>query len=128
MKIVSKERVEIDVRAQPQPIIGVDKVQIRAVFDVYIPAHRAHLQTKNSRDATLIQKEEFHSKTIRHPDKVLSKYIILHFVDGVISSVAFAEVRVKPHLVTAAFAGPETNWVEDCCGLPCHEKKAFLSL
>jgi hypothetical protein len=54
LKIILKERIEVNVDAQPQPVICVDKMQVRAMYYVYILAHQAHLQTENRRVAAVI--------------------------------------------------------------------------
>jgi hypothetical protein len=41
----------------------------------------------------------------------LPKDVVPHFVDGVVAGKTFAEMRMQPHFVPAAFTSPKANWV-----------------
>jgi hypothetical protein len=69
-------------------------MQVGSMNDVNIPAHEAHLQEKNSRVVALVQLQKFNSGTVRDPDKLLPKDVVLHLVDGIIPDEAFAKMGV----------------------------------
>ena len=80
--------------------------------NIHVPTHEAHLQTKYRRVATLVGQEEFHGITIRDPDKTLAEYVVPHLVNCIITRKAFAQVRMQPNFVSAAFPSPKSDEME----------------
>jgi hypothetical protein len=98
------------------------------VNDVNVPTHKVHLQTKNSRVATLVGQQELDGITIRNPDKTLTKDIVSDFIYTVIACKAFTQMRMQPNFVPAALLSPKSNRMEDSCRTLGHERETFTVL
>jgi hypothetical protein len=125
LQIILKQWIELDVCAKARPIVSVNELLIWAVNDVNIPAHQAHLQTQDSRVATIIRKNEFDGIAVRNPNKLLPEDIMPDFVDTIITYKAFTQMKVQPYFVAAAFPSSEANWVEDRLRFLGHESESF---
>jgi hypothetical protein len=54
LDVVLEKRVKAEVRAEPRPIIRVDKVKVVAMLDIHVPAHEAHLEAKDCQVTAVI--------------------------------------------------------------------------
>jgi len=125
LNVLPKKWIEVKVNTQARPIIGVDELGVRAVHYIHVPTHKAHLQTQNRSVAAFVGYNEFYGVAVGDPDKTLSKYVMLAFVDVIIAGKSLTEMRVEPNFVAAGAASTEENWVEDYSGAFCHEREAF---
>ncbi len=125
LNVLPKKWVEVKVDTQTRPIIGVDELSVRAVHNIHVPTHKAHLQLQNSRVAASVGQNEFYGIAIGDPEKALSKYVVSAFVDGVVSRKSLTKMLVEPNFVAAGAASAKANWVEDCSRAFGHERVAF---
>ena len=93
-KIITEQGIKLDVHSEARPIVGVDELVIWAVDDIDIPAHQAHLQTKNCRIAAVVRKDELDCITVRNPNKALPEDIMPDLVNPIIACKALAKMRV----------------------------------
>ena len=107
-----EERIKVNVDAQTRPIIGINQVRVRSVYNIYIPTHQAHLQPKYGQFATIVGQKEPDGVTVCHPDKALAKHVMLVLVNGVITCKTLPEIRVKANFITAAFPCTKSNRME----------------
>jgi hypothetical protein len=124
-KVVTQKWVKLQVHAQTQPVIGINKLGVRAVNNINVSTHQVHLQMQNHGIATFVGQDEFYCIAIGHPDKGPSKNYVAATVDGVITSKSFAKMRMKPHLVAAGSPCTKANGMEYSGRALSHETETF---
>jgi hypothetical protein len=127
-KVVVQKGIEFQVNAQTQPVIGINEFGVRAVYNINVPTHQVHLQSKNCRIAAFVGQNELYCIAISHPDKTLSKNHVAAFVDGAIPSKSLAKMRMKPDFVAAGLPCTKANGMEYSGKAFCHEKESVSIL
>jgi hypothetical protein len=67
-----------------QPTIGVDQVMIVPVLDIHIPAHKSHLEAKDSGIAAVVGGDKLESVTVSDLSESLAKTHVAAFIDGIV--------------------------------------------
>jgi hypothetical protein len=93
-EVVVQKWIELQVHTQTRPVIGINELGVRAVYNINVPSHQAHLQTQNRGIAAFVGQYEIFCIAIGHPDKALAENHVVAFVDGVITGESFAKMRM----------------------------------
>ena len=70
-------------------VIGVNKMVVCPMHDVYVPSHQAHLQAEDGLICAIVQKEKLDCITVSHPNKSAPVAHMAYFVHSPVPAESF---------------------------------------
>jgi hypothetical protein len=89
VEIFAEGWVIADVSFKAGPVIGINKMVVRQMHDVYVPSHQAHLQAEDGLICAIVQKE-IDCITVSHPNKSAPVAHMAYFVHSPVPAESFA--------------------------------------
>jgi hypothetical protein len=90
VEIFAEEWVIADVGIKAGPVIGVDKMVVCPMQDVYVPSHQAHLQAEDGLICAIVRKEKLDCITVSHPNKLRPVTHMAYFVHSPVPAESLA--------------------------------------
>lgn len=72
---------ESKVFTKPGPIVGTHQVIIRAVYNIHIPAHQAHLEAQDGGVIAIVRYNVSDSMAVGNPSKACAPDHVAAFID-----------------------------------------------
>ncbi len=90
VEIFAEGWVIADIRVEAGPVIGIDKMVIRPMHDVYVSSHQAHLQAEDGLIHAIVRKEKLDCITVSHPNESTPVAHMAYFVHSPVPAESFA--------------------------------------
>ncbi len=90
VEIFAEGWVIADVGVEAGPVIGVNKMVIRPMHNVYVPSHQAHLQAEDGLIRAIVRKVKLDCITVSHPNESMPVAHMAYFVHSPVPTESFA--------------------------------------
>jgi hypothetical protein len=90
VEIFAEGWVIADVGFEAGPVIGINKMVVCPMHDVYVPSHQAHLQAEDGLIRAIVRKEKLDCITVSHPQESTPVAHMAYFVHSPVPAESFA--------------------------------------